>query len=369
MDKRVHNARRLPMNRKNEFRRLFRESFQVDPRWTEWFMSEVYDDADVLMLEVDGRAVSTLLLSPYPFLMQGEELPAAYMSCVATARAERGKGLMHRLLPRALGEAAARGYALVSLIPSDRRLYFFYDRFGFSTVFYANEMRYTALHRFPSAPGYAEVEPTFELFARLEAGCTCGIRHDSTRFRQVVDDYRLSDGLVLSVADADGHAAMAFVQTGREARVVDLLADNEEASDAVLALVRERVGELPVVVMGFPVGGVGEFLASGTYGRTVNTLTARGMVRITDVAAVLTALAAARPDLRQVVRVRDPLIPANNDTFTICEGACDRTPHTRRTITLDVDIDVLARLLFSAPSVGQVFDIPTARPAMALMLD
>lgn len=357
------------MNRKNEFRRLFRESFSVDPRWTEWFMNEVYTDSEALLLEVDGKAVSTMLLSAYPFAFGKTEIPAVYISCVATARAERGKGLMHRLFPSALNEAVARGYAVATLIPSDHRLYFFYDHFGFSTVFYVNEQRYTALHKFPSSGNFAETPPRYELFRRLENEQPCGIRHSELRFRQVVDDYRLSGGLVTAVEDAEGRGAIAFVQVGSQARVIALLADNEEAAQALLAVIRERVGNIPVIVMGIPDDTADDFITSPTIDRSSLSLTSHGMARIIDVQTVLSALAAADKKINQVVRVHDPLIASNNGVFTLRDGECEATPDTSRRVTLDVDISVLTRLLFSAPAVGRVFDLPTSRPVMSLMLE
>lgn len=358
------------MNRKNEFRRLFRESFTVDPRWAEWFMDDVYTDEEALVLEVDGKAVSTMLLSSYPFAFHGKELSAAYISCVATARSERGKGLMHRLFPRALNEAAERGFAIATLIPATHRLYFFYDLFGFSTVFYSDEMRYTALHTFPVDGDFEETTPSYTTFRRLEDCRPCCIRHDERRFRQILEDYRLSDGYVVEVQDSSGAAAMAFVQTGAEAKVTDLLADNDAAADAVLAAVRSHVSEKPVIVMGIPADSPVEFASGPVTEKSRDlSLTSHAMARIINAESVLAALATAYPKIDQVVRVTDPLIASNNSIFTVRDGECTRTPATLRRPTLDVTIDVLTRIVFSAPEVGKIFNISTHRPVMTLMLE
>lgn len=359
------------MSRKSDFRRLFRESFTVDSKWAEWFMSEVYTDDEALVLDVDGKAVSTMLLSPYPFAFHGSELPATYISCVATARSERGKGLMHRLFPAALNEAVERGGAIATLIPASRRLYFFYDHFGFSTVFYANEMRYTALHSFTMSEAFAETTPGYELFSQLEESLPCGIRHDRRRFEQVCSDYRLSDGVIVAVTDPEGHGAMAFVQNGKQQAKVDvLLSDSDEAAEAALAAMRGHIGEKPVVVMGLPEDAERDFAAEPLAGIGCHPpLVARGMGRIINAGMVLSALAAAHPDLEQVVRVRDRLISTNNSIFSLHKGECDPTPDTMRRVTLDVDISTLTKILFSPPSIGEIFHLPTLRPQMALMLE
>lgn len=346
------------MTHKNEFRRLLRESFTVEPRWVDWFMDEVYTDDELLALESDGKLTSAMLLSPYPMNYRGQLLPAGYMSCVATARSERGKGNMHRLMIRALVAAAERGDALVCLIPASRRLYFFYDRFGFSTVFYIDEHRYTSVHRFPFGEQFHAVEPDYDMFRRLESIRPCGIRHDEMRYHQIVKDIELDGGFVVAASDDVGGEAMAFVELGREAKVLDILYSSDEAADAVMALMREKAGERPVIVRAWP-----------SEAKNGPALRARGMARIVNVEMMLSALAASDAKIDQVVRVYDPIIPSNNGIYILHKGECEKVQTTLRRVTLDVTVDVLTRLLFSSPSIGQVFDLPTERPLISLMLD
>ena len=346
------------MTHKNEFRKLFRDSFAADPRWLEWFVDEVYTDDDLLWLDTDGKLTSAMLLSPYPMSYRGAILPASYISCVATARSERGKGLMHKLMIRALNAAASRGDALVCLIPETRRLYFFYDRFGFATVFYTDELRYTSVHKFASGEDFRPVEPAYDMFSRLESIRPCGIRHDEKRFHQILKDIDLGGGLALAVSDGMGAEAMAFVELGREAKVIDLLYSSDEAAEAVMALMRDKAGERPVIVKAWP-----------SEAKNGPALRARGMARIVNVDMMLSALAASAPEVDQVVRVYDPIIPSNNGIYILHRGQCEHVDSTHRRVTLDVTVDVLARLLFSAPSIGQVFNLPTQRPFISLMLD
>lgn len=351
------------MMHKNDFKKLFREAFTLDTEWTDWFMDSVFDENDMLDIKIDNKLVSALLMSRYPFAYQGTELQSAYISCVATAKSERGKGYMSALMLKALIASAERGDAFATLIPANRHLYFFYDTFGFSTVFYIDEQRYTSLHTFASSPEYSETDPDFNTFMRLEAMRPYGIRHDRKRFNQIIDDIRLDDGLTIAVTDGKGEDAVAFVENSNEAKVLDLLATSETAAENVLAAIRKHVGEKSVIILGLPSEAASDNSFRGA------RLRSRAMLRIVNAEVVLGTLAAANPALHQTVRVYDPIIRRNNATFIISGGQCKRTDSKPAHLDLDVNIDVLGKLLFSAPSIGDIFGIPTRRPFISLMLD
>ncbi len=348
---------------KQDFKKLFREAFHVDGRWADWFLDKVYRDEEALFVRTpDNKAVSTMLVSPYPFAFHGSELESVYISCVATARNERGKGYMHQLMDEALLKAYDQGAALAMLIPASRHLYFVYDKFEFATVFYCNELRYTSLHVFRPEHVYVSAEPDYEMFSRLEALRPVGVRHSAERYAQAVTDVQLGGGAVVAVKGENAEG-MAFVAIGSEARVLDILADNDDATEAVLAEVRRIAGNRPIIINGVPAEVASDETRRGA------ALRARGMARVVNVQLMLQALAKAYHDIDQVIKVSDPVIAQNNDIFTVHRGQCTRTPDTKRRPTIDVSVDVLTRLLFSAPSIGDIFGLKTHRPFISLMLD
>lgn len=218
------------MSLKNDFSKIFRESFKVPAGWSEWFLNDVYRDEDLVSLKVDDRTVSVLLMSPYTMSFHGIELPASYFSCVATARAERGKGHMRHLMIDAIKAAEERGDAFATLIPETHRLYFFYDRFGFSTVFYSDEQRYTSLHIFARPEEYAPVEPTFSLFETLERMNPNCLLHTRRDFEAAMHDIELDGGIAVAVKAPDDSAAMAFATTGDVTTVKALYATDDIAA-------------------------------------------------------------------------------------------------------------------------------------------
>lgn len=345
------------MSLKSDFIRIFKSSFKTSPRWSDWFFTDVYRDEDVVSLTIDDHTASVLMLSPTTMAFHGIDLPASYVSCVATATAERGKGYMSKLMTEAIDRMHAKGDAFALLIPDGKRLYFFYDRFGFATTFYVDEQRYTSVHAFATSDDYVPAEPTYAMFSRLEAMRANGVRHTRTDFNNIMRDIELDKGIVLAISDASGDsAAMAFVNIYDNAVVKALLATDDVAAEAVLALVRSEVGEKSVVVNAQP-----DDRACG--------LRARGMARIINAPMVLGALAEAFPKMTMTIRLHDDLIADNNATYQIKNGACGVVDNYEGRPDLDVHVSVLAALLFSAPSIASIFSLPSARPTLDLMLD
>lgn len=209
----------------DDFRKIFRSSFSEQEEWQQWFFSKVATDADEVYLSVDraGNAASALLMQPYGFLYRGAVLPAAYISCVATLPEARSQGLASRTMREALADARRRGYAMCALIPAEEHLSFFYGRFGFSTVFYADRERYTEVHAFGDATGEI-VEASYDMLHRLEMRNGCGVLHSAQDYAEIVEDMTIDgETHVIALADADGAEAMLFASVGEEAMVKCLM--------------------------------------------------------------------------------------------------------------------------------------------------
>ena len=346
--------------KKNRIQRIFTQAFPAPPRWTDWFFDEVYSDDEAMLLTKDGNAVSTLMLMDYAYSFHGRSLPMGYIYGATTARDVRGKGFMSQLIADAIGRAHEQGMAFVSLVPSEDRLFRFYARFGFATVFYNDCCRYTSAHIFAPDPVFGAVEPTYALFSRLEQLRSSTVLHSDRQFGHIIRDIALYRGLVHAVADDTGErGAMAFAvhsADGSRVEVRELLATDDGAAESVLALVSASMPLNPITV----------FAPAGS---RIVRLEPRGMMRITDAAKVLDTVAAADPRTEQVIRVHDKLIPDNNGVYILHNGECQHTDSTMRRLTLDVDVATLTSVLFSSESMGAVFGLPTQRGCLPLMLD
>ena len=358
------------MNPRDEIKQLWRECFDDSSEFVDMFFSRVYRDDDALLLKSAGSLVSAMLLQGYTLSYHGSDTPMAYVCGAATRRQYRGQGHMSALMREALCEAHRRGDTFCALIPAHSWLYAYYSRFGFAPVFLVNDDRYTALHPFSVAGDFHPVdnlfdERVYEAFSRLERLVPCRVLHTHRDFLNILDDIRIDGGAVAVMADSgrDGRiVSMAFgVSDGDTVRVTDVLGESHEACVAALRQLRGSFADLPFNVPVLPRDGAGV--------STRRSLTPRGMMRIVNAGACIAAIAAANPQWRSVIRVTDPIVTDNSHIYVVARGqmtvddACAVLPD------FDVPVDVLTRMAFSSPRIGEVMRFPAVRPQMTLMLD
>lgn len=344
----------------NLTKRLFDLAFPEDLQWNDWFFNNVLQEEDICLLMADNEPVSSLILQQYKFDYHGVPLQLGYIFGANTHYRARGNGYMSQLLEEAIRKSYDRGDSFLSLIPANRRLFFFYDKFQFATVVYDDIERYTSLHNFIQNEEFSLTDPTFEAFNLLRTNCDSKVIFSLEEFENILHDFKHDNGAVVFVKDNEGNpAGMAFATANEtEIHVKEITAVNESAKETVLYNVKALFNrELPILVRRQPAGD------------KFYELRAKGMMRIVNVLTVLSSLAASYPEVSAVIKVSDPLISENNGIFVLKDGKCFRTTETDVKVTLEVSVDVLTKILFSDLKIGEIFALPCSRPNLSLLTE
>lgn len=359
------------MNQKEAIKKLWCEIFHDSREYVDMYFDRVYRDSDALTVVTDGKLESSMLLRSYDFLYQQQVTSMSYIAGAMTRRASRGKGLMSRLIKESFAKSYERGDMLTALIPSHDWLYFYFDRFGFSTVFYVDTQRFTSLHQFHTEGDYVTVDDVyapklFEAFERMERNRHCTVLHSHRDFLNIMDDNRTDGGRFVAMATPSGEiASMAWaVVTDDMVTVTDLLGTNHDARNAACRELRKLFPDKPFKVLAPPLA-------------EHRRLYDRGMARIVNADKCLRLAAANNPQWHSLIRITDPLIPANNQVWKISDGTAsvftDRffayPLQSRPALDFDVPINVFNEIVFSSPAIGEVIGFPSVRPVMSLMLD
>lgn len=350
--------------RHDEIKQLWQECFADSDEWTEMFFSKVYRDEDLLSVRRNNRLSSMLLLQRYNMLFHGAEIGAGYICGACTRHSERGKGLMSALIGSALDAARQRGDALCFLIPADSNLYRFYAREGFATVFYTDELYYTSAHVFKCPADYSVIDDmcdpeVYDAFSRMERSQPGRILHSRCDFANILDDTILSDGMVVAVTGIDRRISGIGFAMKRDGMVVvaDLLADSDDAAQAILYRVRERFPATPMKIL-------------VQAGDNPSSLSPRGMARIVNPGRCLEAIAAANYDFKGCFRIHDPLLRDNCRIYHVADGHVESCiTHVPTTSYPIIDIDTFTRAVFDASETTKLPGLPSIRPHLALMLD
>lgn len=355
------------MSKKEEIKKIWSDCFDMNRKYVDLYFNDIYIDEEALMLEdATGGPVSCMMLEQHKISFHGYEANVSYISGAATKRAKRGQGFMSQLMRAALEESADRGDMLCTLIPTSEALYYFFRRYGFSTVFFTKEQRYTAFHSFAVEGDYypltdAMSDEVWEAFDKFQHERKSYILHDRKDFNNILADLKIHNGtfVVMATDDEEGTRRIVSMAWGLLnddlLTVLDVMGESRDTRAAALRQLRGYYGDTPVFVYGHPDQSGGR-------------LQPRGMGRLVNVRKALEIVAKAYPKFKCHLRIADRLLSeVNSHIFYIEDGEAgiddDYTGH----LDFDVDIDVMTEILFSCDKIGDIINFPTVRPMISLM--
>lgn len=346
--------------------KIWAEAFDDSPAYREMYFNHIYRPEDtVTFCDESGATVSSLLLQRYNIDFHGAELPMGYIAGAATSKKARNRGYMTALAAKALRASRDRGDMLVSLIPASSHLFSFYNRLGFSTIFYIDRRHYAAgaAIRFSGNFTFKEIniplsDDLLSAFIRLESQRHGAVRHTSDQLEDIMRDNAMDCGKAYCMTDSDcGEiAAIAFTATqGHRVLIKDILSDNPNAEKAMLSHISAVNCRTPMTFPAIP-----------SHGRPIQPF---GMGRIVNAYDALSQAAKVSRLRKGSIRINDTLLPENSHTFIINDGKVNIDDTQLKRYDLDISVTVLTSLLFSTPRIGAIFGIATHRPFLSMMLD
>lgn len=355
---------KLIWNDPQEIEKMWKECFTDNHEWIEGYFHNIFKRENNLIAKYDETIVSSLMIEPYEMSYAGSTISTGYIMGAMTSPRYRNHGFMASLMKDTLNFANSRNTTLLTLIPANEELYFFYDKFGFSTVFYVNEEHYTELHDFhPSGNCHIlenlSIDEMYGFFHRYELNMDCRILHSKQDFENVLWDLGTDGGKVIAVgkdSELEGLAFTVPVDENKGILIKELCALNDNIKPSILEAVKLAYPGKPITLIDNVVN-------------CDNIIKSRGMTRIIDCQALFTILAKTYPAIDKSIKITDPLLSHNNHVFRLRGGECIIDDKEQVNAANVLDIKTLAGVLFNTPSTGELFGLRSHRPSMSLMLD
>ena len=120
-----------------ELIKLWKEAFGDSDKFLKTFFSTAFSAKRSRHITVDGITAAAL----YWFDCSYNGNNIAYVYAVATKKAYRGQGLCRILINDTHTILKSRGYAGAILVPGSKELFDFYNRLGYETCAYVNELK------------------------------------------------------------------------------------------------------------------------------------------------------------------------------------------------------------------------------------
>lgn len=150
-----------------QVKELWTQAFGDDAAAVELYFRLRHRDEDMLVWAEQGRVDGMLSMLPLSLRAGDRTYPARYIYAVATAQAQRGRGIATALLRRAGDEIAARREAAAVLVPASDGLYDYYAKRGYQTAFAFRAADFDAASLPPCPRGGVLLPCTAEEYARI----------------------------------------------------------------------------------------------------------------------------------------------------------------------------------------------------------
>lgn len=336
---------------KKQIKDLWQLCFNDSEAFTELYFTHRYNNDVNIYIQSGEEIISALQMLPYQMTFCNNEIPTAYISGACTHPDYRGKGVMHELLSQAFARMQSQGVALSTLIPASDYLFDYYRKNGYASIFnYTEENYFTKDIAFDAKGLRIETltdfrEDVYKYVSHKMEERPCCIQHTAGDFNVILADLRLANGSLFIAFREKSICGVVFCYPdGETLRVNELLADNAEIEEAVLAeAARQWKCDKITVIRPIKQGLEEHHL---------------GMARIIDAKRVLQLFAATFPQEEMNLELTDDTLAANNGYYYINNGKCmkseERLPGTHQRM----NIEMLALKIFAS-----------LQPYMSLMLN
>lgn len=246
--------------KKQKIKELWRICFDDTEQFIRLFFDEVYQEENAVIIEKNGKIVSSLHLLPYTMTFFGREIPVAYIYGVCTHPDERGKGLMSQLMQMAKEELEHRKIPAAALIPADSWLFDIYRKYGYTEAFYFNDCSYAPTHQIHTNDTRLFVADTttpglFEFFDRKLRERDVCMLHSETDFQVIRKDFVNSNGNLMVAVDPQNEiTGMAFSVAIKEKGMVVIkeILYNDDAIKEQLLFETTQLYRLPKAIFTLP---------------------------------------------------------------------------------------------------------------------
>ncbi|MBO5054336.1 MAG: hypothetical protein J6C44_08930, partial [Muribaculaceae bacterium] len=299
----------------------------------------------------------------YTLSLEGISIPMTILRDIPATLTGNYRTHISELARHALNNAYSQGYLLATVIPERRLDYFFFDKLGFSTVIYVNVERYTSLHTFTYNGDYQVIPATYDIVERLLSQYPCTATMSSNQFTHLVDSLQFkTDYSMYAVQEVASHKqAIAMARNDNDSIVINtMLSDGGSQSDearALISIIKQRLGEKPIEVWAHP-----------SHDATKAQLRSRGMIRIIDCLSLLQIIANLHPNLEQTIHISDNVLANNNGYYIIHNGDCRYCNSTTHHVSLDINVNILGKIIFGSPQIGSILSFPSHRPTAPFFL-
>lgn len=355
------------MGKKQQIMKLWKQNFQDPEDFVQFYFEKKYSDENALVYEENHKAISSLLLLPYPMSWLKTVILTSYISGACTCQEARNQGYMTLLLKEALIRMNKAKVALSTLIPAEDWLFEYYNKLGYAPIFEYTTETYIPTN-IPHDPSFQAMSPetfhpeftaeTYPFFSQAMNQRTCCIQHPYEDYVTIIEEAYLCGGRLLTVSQNQQIKGWGLaIPEVNHTCLKEIIWKDEAGKQALIEHVFNIWPGKPVICK-LPPNGTN----SHSY----------GMARIVNAQYMLEQISSQNPNLTLTIKLNDPQLALNTGIYKISQGVCQKINSMDITTDIETNIPTLTQALLGYHPEQLPFPFkhfPAQHPYMNLMLD
>ena len=125
-----------------QIKEIWKSCFGDDDETVDFYFENCFCYEDCYVNKTDGNVHAVLQMIPCEIVDGENKYFSKYMYAVCTHPSFQGRGLMSELINESINREFAKGVKAILCVPSTKRLFDFYYRFGFTEGIYSSSYFY-----------------------------------------------------------------------------------------------------------------------------------------------------------------------------------------------------------------------------------
>ncbi len=335
---------------KEKVKALWQLCFNDSEEYVDLYFRERYNNEVNIAIESGEEVISALQALPYPMTFCGTTIQTGYISGACTHPDYRSKGVMRELLKQTFARLWQKGIPVSTLIPAESWLFTYYERLGYTPIFY-HTRRDVNCDLLTPMPGMLCTQTNqfnerhYQYLSRKLAELPCAIQHTVEDYKVILEALALERDYVYVVLQNDRISGLAVAWKTSKGLTVDTFLTESKAAGRALLHHIAKINKCRELTLLLP-PGKGEVRIPF------------GMARIIQAESILKLYAAAHPEVYMEFELFDKNLSANNGFYTLKDGSCQKKEEMHPAPLMRLTSGELAHRIFATP-----------QPYMSLMLD
>ena len=175
---------------KQAVRDMWKICFGDSDAYMDIYFNHKYRNENTLIYIEDQKPVASLQMLCYNFSFHGSEIPIAYLSGLCTLPDYRSRGYMKQLIINSYQVAKEREAPLMVLVPQDKGVMSYYERFGFAQTFDPGVEALPHLSKIMDASN-KDIYKAYEVFNSLYRDNDMTVQKSFTDFETIIEEAKL----------------------------------------------------------------------------------------------------------------------------------------------------------------------------------